>query len=98
MQARSVSTSHQVLSRAIKQAAFFADPGGYSFSPTILYEELDGYAKIAYDAEPSKHSKVTEALLQMSADLLWQFSVQGADKVFEVYAESTAHISQFQDV
>jgi len=30
--------------------------------------------------------------------LLSQFSVQGADKVFEVYAESTAHISQFQDV
>jgi hypothetical protein len=58
MQARSVSTPHQLLSRAIKQAAFFADPGGYSFSPTTLYEELDGYAKIAYDAEPSKHWKL----------------------------------------
>ncbi|HJP91234.1 MAG TPA: hypothetical protein VJ875_04715 [Pyrinomonadaceae bacterium] len=64
MQARSVSTPHQLLSRAIKQAAFFADPGGYSFSPTTLYEELDGYAKIAYDAQPSKQLEVTEALLK----------------------------------
>jgi hypothetical protein len=55
MQAHSVSTLHQLLPRAIKQAAFFADSGGYSFSPTTLYEELDGYAKIAYDAQPSEH-------------------------------------------
>lgn len=58
MQARSVSTPHQLLSPSIKQAAFFADPGGYSFSPTTLYEELDGYAKIAYDAQPSKYWKL----------------------------------------
>ena len=64
MQARSVSTPHQLLFRAIKQAAFFADLGEYSFSPTTLYEELDGYAKIAYDAQPPKHWEVTEALLK----------------------------------
>jgi len=59
-----VSTPHQLLSRAIKQAAFFADAGGYSFSRTTLYEELDEYAKIAYDAQPSKQLEVTEALLK----------------------------------
>jgi hypothetical protein len=64
MQARSVSIPHQLSSRAIKQAASFADPSGYSFSPTTLYEELDEYAKIAYDAQPSKHWEVTEALLK----------------------------------
>jgi predicted DNA-binding transcriptional regulator YafY len=36
----------QLVRRAIKRAASFADWCGYSFSPRTLYEDLDRYAKI----------------------------------------------------
>lgn len=68
MQARSVSTPHQLLSRAIERAAFFADPGGYSFSPSTLYEELDGYAKIAYCPD-------CQSVAQIPPELLPQFGI-----------------------
>jgi hypothetical protein len=60
MQARSASNQRQPVCRAIERAAFFADKAGPSFSPMMLYEELDGYAKIAYDAQPSKHWKLSK--------------------------------------
>lgn len=62
-----------------------------------LYAELDGHANIAYDAESSNIGSY-RSVAQITRDLLSQFGVQGSDKVFEVYAESTAHISQFQYV
>lgn len=63
MQVRSVLTQRQLSRRALKRAASFADPGECSFSPTTLYEELDGYAKIAYTRD-HQTLEVTEALLK----------------------------------
>jgi hypothetical protein len=66
MQARSESTPHQLLSRAIKQAAFFADAGGHSFSRTTLYEELDGYRKSHTMRSHHSNIKMTERYAKLA--------------------------------